>query len=330
MWDTWKSRFGFAVDVLKESGHEYGVDRASRMAAAISYRVVFAAAPLLIISVAILGVVVDNAQEEIFRRISQLVGADLAEFLIDFLTSAREIGDAAGVVGAVLLFWTATSLFMEMQHDLNDIFDVPYERTAGVFAFIKIRGIGFLWAFGLGLAMIAVLLVNVIWRWLGGLFPTNLEPVHRILGYVTPVISILVLPVIFALIFRTMTVAKIRRRAVMWGGVFTSIVFLATAYGVGIYFSWDRGTTALTVASAFFVVLLSAYVLANVFLFGAVVTRVVNDYLEEGEVLSPAHRLERMSSSSRVVVSEPPPTGAKTAVLAFLAGLFVAFRRNRP
>lgn len=329
MWDTWKSRLRFGLEVLKESGHEYGVDRASRMAAAISYRVVFAAAPLLIISVAILGIVVDNAEQEIFSRVSQIVGADLADFLIDFLTSAREIGDAAGVIGAVLLFWTASSLFMEMQHDLNDIFDVPYEKTAGVFAFIKIRGIGFLWAFGLGLAMIAVLLVNVVWRWLGGLFPEDLESLHRIIGYVTPVISILILPALFALIFKTMTVAKIRRRAVIWGGLFTSISFLITAYGVGIYFSWDRSTTALTVASAFFVVLLSAYVLANVFLFGAVVTRVVHDFLEEGEVLSPAHRLERASDVSRVVVSDPPPTGAKMAVLAFIAGLFVAFRRNR-
>lgn len=329
MWVKWKGRFGFAFEVVSESGHEYGVVRASRMAAALSYRGVFAAAPLLIISVAILGSVVDNAEQEILDRVSQVVGEDLAEFLVLFLSSARDLGNSAAVIGALLLLWTASSLFMEMQHDLNDIFDVPYEHTSGVIAFIRKRGIGFLWALGLGMTMLAVLIVNVIWGWLGDLFPANLETLHQVLGYVTPVVSALFLPVIFALIFKTMTVAKIRRRALWWGGLITSIVFLISAYGVGLYFSWDRNTTALTVAGSFFVVLLTAYLLANVFLFGAVLTRVMDDYLEDGIILSPTHRREIADGPPTVLVAEPPPTGAKAAALAFLAGLFVAARRNR-
>jgi uncharacterized BrkB/YihY/UPF0761 family membrane protein len=41
--------------IFKHAGKQYGVDRVNRMAAAISYRAIFAMAPLLILAVAIVG-----------------------------------------------------------------------------------------------------------------------------------------------------------------------------------------------------------------------------------------------------------------------------------
>ncbi|MEA1902039.1 MAG: YhjD/YihY/BrkB family envelope integrity protein, partial [Actinomycetota bacterium] len=183
-------------------------------------------------------------------------------------------------------------------------------------------------ALGLGLALIAVWLLNFLWRFVEGLFPDDLVRVHTWIGYLTPLVSIIVLPILFGLIFQSGTVIRIRWRAIWFGASFTAIVFLLAAYGIGLYFAWDEDTSAFTVAGSVFVVLLMAFVLAGVFLFGAQVTKVYADYLAEGDVMQPSLR-ERALSEPNAIVAEPAPPVPKAAVLGFLGGLFVGWRRTK-
>jgi membrane protein len=292
----------------------------------------FAIAPMLIIAVGVLGAVVGGsaeAQEEIFESIERFAGAQVADALTTFVSSAVTVGNTAAIVGIVLLLWTASSLFYEIQNDLNDIFHVPYEYTSGVMGFVKKRGVGFLWAVGLGITLIAVWFLNLLWRFFGGVFPDDLAWVHRLIALLTPLVSVIVLPVLFALIFQTMTAIKVRWRAVWLGAVFTAVVFLTAAYGTGLYFAWEDGASALSLAGAFFVLLLLAYVLASVFLFGAVVTKVYDDFLDAGDIKSPSLRDKETGPTPNVLIAEPPEAVPVATVLAFLGGLFVGWRRNR-
>jgi len=79
----------FAFDILLASAHEYGVDRVSRMSAAVAYRGMFAIAPMLIIAVGVLGAVVggsEEAQQEIFESIERFAGAEVADALTTFVS----------------------------------------------------------------------------------------------------------------------------------------------------------------------------------------------------------------------------------------------------
>ncbi|MFV1962359.1 MAG: YihY/virulence factor BrkB family protein [Acidimicrobiia bacterium] len=325
-----RSGANFAFDILSASAHEYGVDRVSRMSAAVGYRAIFALAPLLIIAVAVLGAVVGDAEQEIiFEAIEQIAGTEVATALDTFVSSAVTQGDAAAIVGIILLLWAASSLFYEIQNDLNDIFHVPYERTSGVMGFAKKRGLGFLWALGLGIALIAVWFLNFLWRFFGGVFPDDLVWVHGLISFLAPLMSAVVLPVMFAVVFQTMTAVKVRWRAAWLGGIFTAVVFLVAAYGTGLYFAWEDGASALSVAGSFFVLLLLAYVLASVFLFGAEVTKVYNDFLDAGDIKSPSLRDKETAHAPDMVVADPPEALPVTAILAFLGGLFVGWRRSR-
>ncbi len=325
-----RSGANFAFDILSASAHEYGVDRVSRMSAAVGYRAIFALAPLLIIAVAVLGAVVGDAEQEIiFEAIEQIAGTEVAAALDTFVSSAVTQGDAAAIVGIILLLWAASSLFYEIQNDLNDIFHVPYERTSGVMGFAKKRGLGFLWALGLGIALIAVWFLNFLWRFFGGVFPDDLVWVHGLISLLAPLVSVVVLPVMFAVVFQTMTAVKVRWRAAWLGGIFTAVVFLVAAYGTGLYFAWEDGASALSVAGSFFVLLLLAYVLASVFLFGAEVTKVYNDFLDAGDIKSPSLRDKETAHAPDMVVADPPEALPVTAILAFLGGLFVGWRRSR-
>lgn len=323
-----KPRLRLAYNVLKAAGKEFGADRVSRMAAAVAYRTMFALAPLFLLAVTIFGFVLGSnadARAEVLMRVRQFAGPQVQDALETFIDSVEVSGGTAALVGIVLLFWTASSLFMEIQTDLNDIFHVPQDRVGGVKGFVRKRFLGFIWVLGVGIALIAIWLVNAVWRFFGDqILPAGAERVHFVVGLLTPLVSVLLLPFLLALFFQTMSVVKVRWRAVWWGSFFTSVGFLAAAYGVGLYFSLE-GDAVTQVAVALFVVLLLAFVMAAVFFFGAEVTKVYDDYLDSGDVKPPSARDEYRPE---VVVSEPERPLPLAALFAFVTGLFVGWRRR--
>jgi membrane protein len=321
------------AEILAEAAEGYGRHRDSRMAAAIAYRTVFALAPLLIIAVAVLGTFLGSeseAQQEILDAIEALAGPEVAEAVRGILTSALSSTGTAYVIGGVLLLWTASSLFLELQRDLNDIFEVPHEEVSGILAMARTRGIGFLWVLGLGFLLVATWSLNAAWSLIADLLPDDLSTVNDVMTLVTPLISVILLPLVFGLIFKTMTLASVPWRAVWAGGLFTAVVFLGAAYGVGVYFSIAGATTALGFAGSFVVILFLAYFLAMVFLFGAEVTKAYAGRLAERAAATEREASPKpLYTDPQVVVAEPPSGIPRAAFLAFLAGIIAGWRSSR-
>jgi membrane protein len=280
MWDRIKTAGGVTYRVLKDAARSYGTERVGRMAAAVAYRTIFAVAPLLLLAVGVFGLVVGDSAEarvRIFEAIESLVGGQVAGAVEDLVVSAIESSDVTAILGFVLFAWAASTLFLEVQNNLNDIFGVPYHETAGFVGLVRRRAIGMAWSLSFGLILVAVWVINGAWGWIASLLPDRLDWVLELL---TRLASLAVLPMVFVLAFKTLSRAPVRRRAVWLGGVFTSVVFLITAIGAGIYFAWDDQTSASQIAGSFFVLLLLAYFLSSVTLFGAQVTRAYNEHLE--------------------------------------------------
>lgn len=319
--------------IFKWAGKQYGADRVNRMSAAVAYRAMFAAAPLLIIAVYIVGLVLgsDEALTEILDAIGRVAGPEVVDAVETFLLSVSSTGAVTGIVGLVLLLWTCSSLFGELQNDLNDIFGVPYEQTTGIVKLVRKRGLGFLWALSLGLILIAVLLLNNIWQFLESLFPASFQPAHRVITFLTPLVSVVVLPFVFVLFFQSLTQIKVRWRALWWGSFFTTVAFLVTSYGASIYFRLSPTDSAAGIAGALFVIVLLAYIFSAVFLFGALVTRGYAIYLSQDRrppgVVAPTTPA-RDDNVAGVIDKADTPLPLST-LLAFIVGLFVGWRRQR-
>ncbi len=323
------------AEILYGASKSYGRDRAGRMSAAIAYRTVFALAPILIIAISVAGWVLGSselAQAELLAGIESIAGPEVAEAMASFLASAVSSANTAAVIGFVLLLWTASSLFIELQHDLNDIFGVPYEKVRGLVALVRKRGMGFVWVFGLGLLMIAILLVNTVWGIIDSLLPANLKGLDGVVTVLAPIISLTLLPFVFGLIFKTLTVAPLPWKAAWGGGLFTAVVFTIAAWGIGLYFQVVGPTTALGFAGSLVVVLFLAYMLSAVFLFGAEVTNTATERMEMAE-----QEARRAMSAARlqipvdplVVVAEPPRALPAAAIFAFFGGMLVGWRKWR-
>lgn len=331
MWEKTKKKLRLAYEIARAAIDRFGNDRADRMAAAIAYRTMFALAPLLLLGIWVLGLVLggnEAARIRILDEVAMVAGTEVSEALDVFLANARVTGDTAALLGFGLLIWTGSSLFLELQRDLNDIFDVPQEERSGIAAMAVKRGLGFLWVVVFGLALIALWGLNAMWQFIGDLVPDIFAQLGPLLALFAPVVSLIVVPLILALAYQTLSHLRVRWKAIWWGSFVTSVILIGAAYLVGLYFRWTTDPTPINVGGSIFVVLLLAFVLSAVFLFGAELIGVIGHYLETESVRLPT-QAERESRKEDGGASEAGPSAPVSAALAFLVGLLIGRRRDK-
>ncbi|REK37192.1 MAG: YihY/virulence factor BrkB family protein [Actinobacteria bacterium] len=329
MSDRKKSRAKVAFEVLKDAAKQHGRHFGSRMAAAIAYRTVFAIAPLLVIAVSIAGFVLGGdaaAQEALITNVQEVAGDEMASLAEDILMTALESADTAAVVGVLVLIWTASALFIEVQRDLNQIFHFPRPEEGGIMQTVIQRGLGVLWTLGFGLGLIALFAANTAAQAAGAALSDFLNMPEWVVGILSFFVTFAFVIVVFALIFQSLTRNSLPWRPVWIGAVFTSVAFSAAGYLLGVYFRLFDEPSALGFTGTLVVLLFVAFLLSTVFLFGAQVTQSYRELVwdkEDAYVFTDdqGRHLQRDADERRVTVS-------LTAVGTFLVGLLIGLRRK--
>ena len=117
------------LQLFRKAWDAFNDDYASSMGAALAYYTTFSLAPVLIVVIAVAGLVFgeDAARGQIVAQLGSLLGHDSAKAIQDLLKSASEPGKSliASGVGIVTLIIGATSVFAELQSDLDRIWRAP-------------------------------------------------------------------------------------------------------------------------------------------------------------------------------------------------------------
>jgi membrane protein len=282
--------------LLKLTYQDWKEDKASRLSAALAYYTIFSLAPMLLIIIAVTGLfwAKDVVQDQVLNQIGGLVGAEGRTFIADLLTSASNParGIVATIVGIITLLWGALGVFNELHNALNTIWEVKEEETAGFVEAVKKVIFGRLLSFSMLLGIGFLLLVSlVISAGLSAVQETigNAIPVSEILlQIVNLIISIGVITVLFALIFKFLPDAEIAWRDVWLGAFVTSILFSIGKFVIGLYLGNSSVGSSFGAAGSLVVLLLWIYYSAQILLFGAEFTQVyANNYgskiVPEGE-----------------------------------------------
>ena len=350
----WKRAF----ELLKAAGKEFGKDKCGRMAAAIAYRTVFALAPMLLVVVAVAAIFLDTPiddcqlgspscetiQQQLVSEV-RVISDPLASTVDDIMSNAADSASTTGIIGSVLVFFTASSLFFEIQGSLNTIFHAPEAKTKGIVAIVRGRVIGALAVLVLGAVLVVLFATNAIVSSAGSLLIGWIDAVGLsgdvlapLLSYAGPIVTVVLLILLFGLQFQTFTVVKIPWKSAWRGGTVTAIVFAVGALGMGAYFS-VRATNGDGVAfsaggfaGGAVLILFLVFVLAQIYLFGAEFTKVYADYVDHGDIMQPSLREEAGRpdiSADEVRAAATRDLIASVGVFAFLAGLVVGWFRRR-
>ncbi len=264
--------------LFQETFNEWSNDKASRLAAALSYYTIFSLAPLLIIVIAVVGAVFgeDAARGEIYRQIRGLVGDAGAQVIQTAIESASQpkAGTIASLISIVVLIFGATGLFTELQDALNTIWEVQPKPGRAMKNMVRQRFTSFAMVLAIGFLLLVSLVLSAVLAALVGYFRHMVPGVDFIWQFVNFLLGFAVTTVLFGLIFKVLPDVKITWNDVLIGAAITALLFSIGRYLLGQYLGNGSFGSAYGAAGSVVVVLAWVNYAAQILFFGAEFTQV--------------------------------------------------------
>ena len=260
--------------VLSKAVNAWIDDHAQSMGAALSYYTVFSIAPLLLIAISVAGLVFgrDAAQGAVVEQLRGLIGQNGAQAIQDLLknVSKPSSGIIATITGIVVLVIGATSVFGELQDDLNRIWQVPTkQKVSSWWAFLRARLLSIGMIFAVGFLLLVSLAASAAFDAFASWSTSALAGWEPLAHGVNFVVSFVLTTALFALIYRFMPQATIEWRDVGIGAVVTAFLFSVGKYLIGLYIGKSALASGFGAAGSLAVLLAWVYYSAQIFLFGA-------------------------------------------------------------
>lgn len=253
-------------------------DKVLRMAAALAYYTIFSIGPILILLISLLDTFYGKAAIEgkIYGQISSFVGSAAAVQIQEIIARSAVSGKGsfAAIVSAVILVFSATSVFGEVQDSINTIWRLKAKPKKGWLKMIINRLLSFSMVVSLGFLLMVSLVLNAIVEALG----TQLTHIFPQLSlYVLYVINLalvfIITSLLFGIIFKVLPDAKIEWKHVAVGAMATAGLFMLGKWGISLYLGRSKVSTTYGAAGSIIVVLLWVYYSAIILYFGAEFTR---------------------------------------------------------
>ena len=260
--------------VLSKAGNAWIDDHAQSMGAALSYYTVFSLAPLLLIAISVAGLVFgrDAAQGAVVDQLQGLIGQSSAEAIQGLLknVSRPSEGIIATATGVAVLVIGATSVFAELQDDLNRIWQVPTrQKTSSWWAWLRTRLLSIGMILAMGFLLLVSLAASAAFDAFAAWSTSAIGGWEAVAHGVNFVVSFVLTTALFAMIYRFMPQATIEWRDVGIGALVTAALFSIGKFLIGLYIGKSALASGFGAAGSLAVLLAWVYYSAQIFLFGA-------------------------------------------------------------
>lgn len=298
------------LDLIRKSVKAWVDDYAPSMGAALAYYTLFSIAPLLIIAIAVAGLVFgqEAARGEIVAQIQGLIGREGAITVQGLMKSANEPAQdiLAMMVSIITLVIGATTVFGELQSDLDRIWRVPAPaKENGIWTMLRTRLLSFGLVLGLGFLLLVSLVVSTaiaaFGKWSNGIF----EGWEAFLHALDFSISFAITTLLFAMIYKLMPRARIAWQDVWVGAAVTAFLFEIGKFLIGLYLGKTSIASGFGAAGSLVVLLVWVYFAAQIFLLGAEFTW----------VYSHAYGSKAAQTGQKSVPAVPGCSNGKTAAV---------------
>ena len=285
--EYWKN----IAKLIYRAGIGFSNDKCMKLSASLAYYTTFSVGPLLLIVIWCIGffygehIEGSTAQAEVLDEMTRLFSADVANQIQIYIEkiSGQEQGTLGIIIGICTLVFTSTTIFVEIQDSINQIWGVKPKPKKGWLKYIKDRLLSFSMVLGLGFLLIASLLINsiiqILMNYINRILP---DMTINMLNWVNTGITFLVISLLFGLIFKMLPDAEVKSKHIIGGAVFTAILFMLGRYGISVYLQYNATASAFGAAGSVIVLLVWIYFSAAILYFGAEFTKEHAKFYDDG------------------------------------------------
>lgn len=270
-----KSHLQKLLRVIKTASKRWFDKDPFHESAVIAYYAIFALPGLLVIIITLVGTFFgrEAVNNQLAAQFSSTMGIETARQIQDMIVQASQLKNSvlATCIGIITILVGATGVFAEFQKSLNAIWEVKLDASkSGLWDVIRIR----LFSFGLIISIAFLLIVSLLISaliaafgyWLNSHFTDSFLLFLQIINYI---ISLLILTVLFALMFKILPDASIKWKHVWIGSVVTAILFEIGKFILGFYFGNAHPGTGYGAAGSVILILLWVSYSSMIVFFGA-------------------------------------------------------------
>ncbi len=253
-------------------------DNVPRMAAALAFYTTFSLGPALLIGLGIAGTFVDSstAKSVLLDKVKELVTPETSVYISSVLDSllldlsSRRLP----IIGIAIALVAATAVFAELQSSLNTIWDVKPKRGRGVLNIIYTRAVSFVFVVGMGVLILVSVAASAVLSAIDRFMADTIPIPSYVLGWLRMMVDFAMIPILLALAYKLIPDTKVSWSNALTGSVAGTLLFLLGKSIFGMYLGFSTLPSIYGAAGSLIILLLWVYYSAQVFLFGAELTKV--------------------------------------------------------
>ena len=249
--------------------------RAASKGAALTLYVLFSLAPMLMLVVALASLFFDEdvVRSALLTELGGLTGSQGSEALKVIIAGAKQSDGSlvASLISGVIVLVTATSAFAELKESLDELWQIPPSKGSGVWLFIRERFLSFGLLMVLALMLMMSLAINAGLAAFQSSWADPTDP-GKLLQYAFSALSMLIITVVFAFVYKYLPATRIAWRDVIVGSILTAILFLIGKVLIGLYLGHGDFSSSYGAAGSIVALITWVYYSAQIFFFGALFT----------------------------------------------------------
>jgi membrane protein len=264
------------ISLIRKGVDIFMAKNAPSRGAAIAFYAVTSLPPILLIVIAVAGAAFGDeaARGAVFAQFRSLLGPDGADLLESIIASAsaERAGLLASLIGIATLILTASGVFLELEDALNEIWGVRHEGGM-LSGLVRARLASLGLVAGLGFLLLVSLVLDAGLNGLRDVVNANWPVSASVFVALNFVVTLILVAVLFAAIYKLLPAKPLAWPYVVFGAGVTAVLFQAGKFLIGLYLGSYGAASSLGVAGAVLGLLLWIYYSAQIFLFGAALTR---------------------------------------------------------
>ncbi|MBS0510933.1 MAG: YihY/virulence factor BrkB family protein [Proteobacteria bacterium] len=269
---------GHWLSVLQKTLHIWLEAQSFMHAAALAFFTLFSVAPVVIVAVTIVGLALgeEAAQGRIAQQLQATIGTEAAQAVQTAVAASRieRSGILPSLAGLAAMLFGATTVFAQMQTALNAIWGVtPRPTRSSIFLYVKTRLLSLTVVLAIGFVLLVSLLLSVVVRALVVFAQAWLPVPPALLLGVDAVVSVGVVSLLFATIFRVLPDVILSWRDVWLGALVTALLFGLGRSLIALYLSTTATASTYGAAASLVLLLMWVNYSSLILLFGAAFTR---------------------------------------------------------
>ncbi len=260
---------------ILELAKVWSKSRTPRLAAALAYFSLYSLAPMLFIAFWVASLFLKDPyySDQLYSRLEAILGTETVSLLQSAVSSISEHSSSSSVlmtiIGIGVLLFAATGLFASLKESINTIWEIPLPTMNALMQILKGRLLAFVLVIGAGLVFVAAAISNLLIRFIVSFFPFELSSnlINNLVIFTLAVLSI-------ASLYKILPDIKVKWRDVWIGAAISTLMIMIGGQLIGLYLSYSNMGSVFGSAGALVVLLVGVYIMTQIFLFGAVITRV--------------------------------------------------------